>query len=231
MLRLEKIMLKLRTFYLGRNIGLFYGLKTYLEESGLVDKFVYLENFSEIDEILSSGKNRALVLIEEDKNNKNANLNKLIKSELVNILVSAEKLSFERARFWLSQGAKGYIKQENPQKVWRKAIQIVAQDGIYIEPALTNQFEQLFKFIIEKENQISMFAQQVNSLNFEEKKILTLLAEGLSDKEIAQQIFWSIPTTRLRRKKIFQKLNIHQPIEARLWLERMSLINSLFGKM
>jgi two-component system, NarL family, response regulator LiaR len=54
-----------------------------------------------------------------------------------------------------------------------------------------------------------------------ETEILGLLAEGLSYKEIAAQIFISVKTIRKHIYNIYEKLHVHSRLEA---------LNKFFGK-
>ena len=46
-------------------------------------------------------------------------------------------------------------------------------------------------------------------LSGREREILVLLAQGLSNKEIADRLFLSVYTVMTHRRNICQKLNIH----------------------
>ena len=55
---------------------------------------------------------------------------------------------------------------------------------------------------------------QANTLTRREKEILSLLAEGLSNKEIAEKLFISPGTVKTHVKHIYKKLNVKRRMEA-----------------
>jgi DNA-binding CsgD family transcriptional regulator len=55
--------------------------------------------------------------------------------------------------------------------------------------------------------------QRFQTLTKQEKKILKLLAEGYSNKEISDLLFISFHTVHTHRRNIYQKLNIHKTSE------------------
>lgn len=56
--------------------------------------------------------------------------------------------------------------------------------------------------------------QLLFSLTKQEKKVLKLLSQGLTNKEISETLFTSVETIKTHRKNIYKKLNISSTIEA-----------------
>lgn len=54
-------------------------------------------------------------------------------------------------------------------------------------------------------------ADRISSLSEREKEIVCLVARGLTNKEIAEQLFLSVHTVATHRRNIGNKLNIHSP--------------------
>ena len=54
-------------------------------------------------------------------------------------------------------------------------------------------------------------AERVGSLSDREKEIICLISKGLTNKEIASQLFLSVHTVATHRRNITSKLNIHSP--------------------
>ena len=60
-------------------------------------------------------------------------------------------------------------------------------------------------------SQSMVFAQ--SELSSREKQIAMLIADGLTDKEIAEKLNISIGTVTTHNKKIFKKMDVHSRIE------------------
>jgi len=60
-------------------------------------------------------------------------------------------------------------------------------------------------------SQSAVFAQ--NALSSREQQIALLIAEGLTDKEIAEKLNISVGTVATHNKRIFKKLDVHSRIE------------------
>ena len=71
---------------------------------------------------------------------------------------------------------------------------------------LTLLIEQLVR---EKSATPALPADERDVLSVREREILVLLAQGLSNKEIADRLFLSVYTVMTHRRNICQKLNIH----------------------
>jgi DNA-binding NarL/FixJ family response regulator len=59
--------------------------------------------------------------------------------------------------------------------------------------------------------------QTVETLTDHEKEVLTLLAQGLTNKDIAQSLFLSVRTIETHLRNIYGKLNVSSRTEAVLW--------------
>lgn len=67
--------------------------------------------------------------------------------------------------------------------------------------------------------------QHIDKLTLREREVLTLLARGLSTKEIAEELFISTSTVRNHLQNIFDKLGVHSRPEAIAYAYQNGLIN------
>lgn len=58
------------------------------------------------------------------------------------------------------------------------------------------------------------------TLTLREKEVLAKLASGLSNQEIAEQLFISIPTVKMHISNIYEKIGVASRIQAALWLAK-----------
>lgn len=103
----------------------------------------------------------------------------------------------------ISSGADGFVLKEDSDKELYSAIGKVRQGKIYISPrlsgGLTNDWTQTRRGI---------FKPVFKPLTKREMEVLRLIAEGKSNKEIANFLFISIRTAQNHRFKIMNKLGI-----------------------
>jgi DNA-binding NarL/FixJ family response regulator len=92
----------------------------------------------------------------------------------------------------LESGAKGYILKEAPHQTLVRAIEKVAQGEGYVDPAL------MPAFLTGKDSS--------DMLTTREREILQLLADGMSNAEVAKQLFISQETVKSHVRHILTKL-------------------------
>ena len=99
----------------------------------------------------------------------------------------------------LEAGAKGYILKEAPHQTLVRAIQKVADGDGYVDPAL-------MPALLSKERE--------NMLTAREREILQLLADGMSNADVAQQLFISQETVKSHVRHILAKLEAETRTQA-----------------
>jgi len=106
----------------------------------------------------------------------------------------------------LSSGAEGYLVKEDADTELFEAINIICSGGTYISPllsvALTDDVIRMYQHGEAKPH--------IDPLTTREREVLTLIAEGKSNKEIAQLLFISVRTAQHHRANIMNKLNIRK---------------------
>ena len=92
----------------------------------------------------------------------------------------------------LESGAKGYVLKEAPHQTLVRAIEKVAQGEGYVDPAL------MPAFLAGKDS--------TDMLTTREREILQLLADGLSNADVAARLFISAETVKSHVRHILTKL-------------------------
>jgi DNA-binding NarL/FixJ family response regulator len=92
----------------------------------------------------------------------------------------------------LESGAKGYILKEAPHEALLRAIERLANGEAYVDPAL------MPAFLSGKE--------QADMLTAREREILQLLADGMSNADVASKLFISQETVKSHVRHILAKL-------------------------
>jgi two-component system, NarL family, response regulator NreC len=115
-------------------------------------------------------------------------------------------------------GARGYLLKEAVANEVVGAIREVAGGGRYVHPELGAR-------LIDTEP--SAESPRADPLSDREREVLTLLALGHTNHEIAKQLYISVRTAEAHRAHIMKKLNLGSRAE----LVRYALANGLAGSM
>jgi len=110
----------------------------------------------------------------------------------------------------LEAGAKGYILKEAPHQTLVRAIQKVADGDGYVDPAL-------MPALLSKERE--------NMLTAREREILQLLADGMSNADVAGKLYISQETVKSHVRHILSKLEADTRTHAGAIALRTSIID------
>lgn len=103
----------------------------------------------------------------------------------------------------LKMGGHGYILKKAADTALLSAIRAVYRDEIYVDPSMT-------RYLI---NQAFQEKDQINSSNSEiplserETEVLRLIAQGYTNRQIAEELYLSIKTVETYKDRIKKKLN------------------------
>lgn len=106
----------------------------------------------------------------------------------------------------LRNGAKGYVLKENATEEIIEAIKTVSNGGTYLSPKIAKFVQHDFHG---KRSQYSKF-DRVVELTRKEREVLQLIAEGYSNREVAESMNLSANTIHVHRNNIMRKLDIHR---------------------
>jgi DNA-binding NarL/FixJ family response regulator len=100
----------------------------------------------------------------------------------------------------LRAGARGYLLKDSEDEDLLKAIRAVYRGEAYLSPAISDAV------LTDYRKHVS---NPVDLLTSREREILTMVAEGKTNKEIAQALNLSIYTVESHRGSVMEKLNLH----------------------
>jgi two-component system response regulator DevR len=115
-------------------------------------------------------------------------------------------------------GAAGYLLKQTRGQALADAIEAVAQGGSLLDPAVTQKVLERVRSLGGRRPDDSLA-----SLSDQEQKILLLIAEGKTNKEIAEEIFLSDKTVKNYVSSILSKLNLRRRAEAAAFIARKGL--------
>ncbi len=137
-----------------------------------------------------------------------------IKAEHPEIAVLALTMHEDDQYFYemLAAGASGYVPKRAAPNDLISAIHAVRGGGMFLFPTLARTLVQ--DFLQRREHGPSAPTREgLDDLTEREREVLTLIAEGRSNQEIADALVISIKTVNRHRENIMAKLNLHTRVE------------------
>lgn len=122
----------------------------------------------------------------------------------------------------LEAGASGYVPKRAAPEELMTAIQVAASGEVYLYPSLAKL---LVKDYLMNESPESD-EPSTNNLTAREQEVLTLLADGDSNTEIADKLSISPKTVSRHRENIMRKLNLHSRTELVKYAIRKGIIQA-----
>ena len=109
----------------------------------------------------------------------------------------------------LRAGASGFVLKDDPPEQLIAAIRTVAAGDALLSPAVTTR-------VIEQFTRIPRFTppQELQELSARELDVLRLIARGLSNGEIAQELYISETTVKTHVTHILRKLDLRDRVQA-----------------
>jgi two-component system response regulator NreC len=108
----------------------------------------------------------------------------------------------------LNAGASGYIPKRAAPDDLVSAIHVVSQGNVFLYPSLAKL---LVKDFLQREETGADSVTDV--LTPREREVLTYIAEGYTNREIAEELVISHKTVDRHRENIMRKLNLHSRVE------------------
>ena len=121
----------------------------------------------------------------------------------------------------LKAGAKGYLLKDSADTDLIRGVAAVASGKSFFSPAVAKvMLDDYVRHLTEKG-----IADRFDSLSEREREIFQLVAEGHSNKEIAELLSVSPTTVETHRAHILQKLDVHNTAELVLYAVRRGVIS------
>ena len=121
----------------------------------------------------------------------------------------------------LKAGARGYLLKESPEADFIQAVRSVSDGKAFFSPAVSRMLvEDYVRQLQDKDIEDSY-----ELLTPRERELLQLIAEGKSNKDIANMLNLSLYTVETHRSNILEKLNLHSVPELILYAVRKGVIS------
>lgn len=120
----------------------------------------------------------------------------------------------------LDAGASGYVPKRAAPEELLTAIRVASQGEVYLYPSLAKLLvKDYLSQSLQPQNQSTL-----DGLTPRESEVLTLLADGASNQDIAEQLSISPKTVARHRENIMSKLNLHSRAELVKYAIRKGII-------
>jgi two-component system response regulator NreC len=115
----------------------------------------------------------------------------------------------------LRLGAAGYVLKKAAEAELLTAIRAVARGEAYIDPGMTRAMIEGYLGMAESGSTRGMEDVQMDGLTAREIEVLKLIAEGYTNKEVAEKLVISVKTVETHKAHIAEKLGMKSRVE---WL-------------
>jgi NarL family two-component system response regulator LiaR len=136
----------------------------------------------------------------------------------VRVLILSQHDNREYVFSVLQGGAAGYVLKKSGGAEVINAIRSVFKEGAYLPPGIARE-------VMDRYIQRPTEETGRPHLTEREKEVLRLIAEGKSNKEIAELLYLSVKTVMAHRTNIMEKLDIHSSTELVKYAIRQGLIS------
>ncbi len=120
----------------------------------------------------------------------------------------------------LKSGAKGYVLKEAAATDLAEAIRAVVRGDAYLYPAVAR------KLVDDYVNRVRTIKTASESLTPREREVLKLVAEGHTNKEIADYLGISVKTVENHRANLMRKLDLHDRTELARYAIKIGLVEA-----
>lgn len=121
----------------------------------------------------------------------------------------------------LQAGAKGYLLKDSAGKDLIRAVATVATNKSFFSPAIAKlMLDDYVRRVAE-----TTVVDKYDTLSEREREVFQLVAEGRSNKEVAELLAISLATVETHRSRILEKLDVHNTAELVLYAVRRGVIS------
>ncbi len=127
----------------------------------------------------------------------------------VKVLMLTSATDEQHVQQAISAGAAGYLLKDNDSETLAQAILQVASGSSVLDPSLVGQLVQLVRHRPE-----ATPAEKIRTLSMQERRVVALLTEGRTNKEIGGELGLTEKTVKNYLATIFEKLGIARRAQA-----------------
>lgn len=195
------------------------GLRSLLELEGEIEVIAEAENGEDCLEKLKTCKPDVLLLDIDMPKKNGMQVLKIFKEQKViqKVLVLTVHNQIEYLMGAMDLGVNGYILKDSESRELKKAIFTICEGKTYLPSSLV-------PLMNSKKMQKNVDSEKIDSLTKRELEVLKLLAVGMYNKEVAQNLAISERTVKNHVSNIFKKLEVTDRTQAAVFAIRNNLI-------
>jgi DNA-binding NarL/FixJ family response regulator len=125
----------------------------------------------------------------------------------------------------LSYGAMGFISKNSTAQVTLSALNLVLSGGVYVPPQMLRRQDILDDRDQEQTDRRSIYTNEYG-LTRRQMQVLTCMASGLSNKEIAEEVNLAEGTVKIHVAAVYQNLHVSNRMEAVRVAEKLGLLKA-----
>lgn len=129
------------------------------------------------------------------------------------LLFLVDEYDLELVLLLLKAGAMGCVSRNASLDELARAIIAAGRGEVVLPPAIANQA----LVTLASGKQVTQDNLAYEDLTEREIEVIALLAQGMTNKDIAQSLFISVRTVEAHLRNIYSKLEVHSRTEAALW--------------
>jgi DNA-binding NarL/FixJ family response regulator len=214
-------MSKVRILLIEDNRFLRDGIAAMLNDHSEFEVIARADDGDAMRQLRSQGKTPNVVLLDLGLEKENSlKLMGLLKSELPEVKIIAMDILLEQVDImeFVKAGGSGFILKNAPSGDWIKTIKSVAEGAKVLPPVLTKSlFAQIIETALSSGKGIPENSIQLTN---REREIVNLISDGLSNKEIAEQLHIATYTVKSHVHNILEKLTLSTRLQIAAFAHR-----------
>ncbi len=192
-----------------------FGLKTTFENVDFIDKIFEAQDAQEAFDLVKLHKKIDITIMDLGLPNIDGiSAMKIIKqlNQKMKFVVLTSHNDSEEVLAALKVGTNSYCSKDIKPKKLVEVVQSTLEGASWFDPKVSNIV--LDVVMSDSQNNLQKKPEQNYNLTIREKQVLQLMAEGLTNQEIAKKLYVSINTTKAHVCSILQKLSVEDRTQA-----------------
>ena len=120
----------------------------------------------------------------------------------------------------VTSGVRGYLLKDSAEPDLVRAVRAVASGKTFFSPAVADMLFDDYALRLQRHE----IRDSYELLTDRERQVLQLLAEGMTNKEVAATLALGVSTVETHRLNLMQKLNLHNTAEVVLYAVRKKIL-------
>lgn len=123
----------------------------------------------------------------------------------------------------IAAGADGFLLKDTPPHEIVSAIRLVAEGEAMLSPSATRSLLRQVRAGAPDERAVAA-ASQIDLLTLREREVALCVARGLSNAEIATELYLSVPTVKAHVSRLFDKLGVTNRVQIAMCVHDAGLV-------